>query len=135
MAWGQVAIRSHGVRVLQAIPALPPILAYHVLRGKIKGGNMLLEDLQLKDKRIFEMVMEEQDRQIKKWGVQIRHPFEWLAYTTEEHGELAEAISEFVYREGLQSNVIKEAIQEATLCLKIAEMLLNYDKPIIPQTR
>ncbi len=94
-----------------------------------------MTDLELKDPRIFEMVKEEQDRQIAKWGIQDRHPFEWLAYATEEHGELAQAISEFVYRGGLQSAVVKEAIQAATLHLKIAEMFLNYDRPITPQTR
>lgn len=84
-----------------------------------------MEDLLLKDKRIFEMVMEENNRQLNKWGIQDRSPFEWLAYTTEELGELSEAISEYVYRGGLQSAVVKEAIQSATLCLKIAEMFLN----------
>lgn len=84
-----------------------------------------MKDLLLKDKRIFEMVMEENNRQVTKWGVQDRHPFEWLAYTTEEIGELSEAILECVYRGGLQSAVVNEAIQSATLLLKIAEMFLN----------
>lgn len=47
----------------------------------------------------------------------------WLTYTTEELGELAEAISEHIYRDGNREHIIKEAIQTATLCLKIAEMV------------
>ena len=100
-----------------------------------------MKDLELKDPNIFEMVMAEQDRQIAKWGIQDRHPFEWLAYATEEHGELAQAISDFVYNRGLQSAVVKEAIQAATLHLKIAEMFLNFEYPYkkklepIPPTR
>lgn len=74
------------------------------------------------------MVREESLRQIRKWGVQDRDPFEWLAYTTEELGELSRAICEWwYYRGGLQSAVIKEAIQTATLCLKIAEMFRSLE--------
>lgn len=80
-------------------------------------GFIGLEELILK-------VKEESDKQIKKWGIQSRSPFEWLTYTTEELGELAEAISEKYYRNGSYDEVIKEAIQTATLSLKIAEMYL-----------
>ena len=82
-------------------------------------------DQELKDKKIFEIVKCESDRQIKKWGIQHRTLFEWLAYTTEELGELAKAISEEHYRDGAKGDIIKEAIQTATLCLKIAEMVKN----------
>ncbi|OPY74738.1 MAG: hypothetical protein A4E64_02160 [Syntrophorhabdus sp. PtaU1.Bin058] len=84
-----------------------------------------MKDLELKDPRLFEMVMEEHKRQIKKWGIQNVHPFAWLAYATEEHGEIAEAIIEFIGGRGPQSAVVKEAIREATLNLKIAEIFLN----------
>ena len=84
-----------------------------------------MKDLLLKDERVFEMVMEENARQLEKWSIQDRWSFEWLAYVTEEVGELAKAISEYEYRGGLQSAVVKEAIQSATLLLKIAEMFLN----------
>ncbi len=83
-----------------------------------------MKDLQLKDKYVFVMVEAESKRQVEKWGIQNRTPFEWLAYTTEELGELSEAISEWSYRGKLGANVVKEAIQTATLCLKIAEMFL-----------
>ena len=84
-----------------------------------------MKDLELRDPHLYGMVKEESRRQIAKWGIQNVDPFEWLAYTTEELGELSYAISEWQYRGGLQSNVVKEAIQTATLCLKIAEMFIK----------
>jgi NTP pyrophosphatase (non-canonical NTP hydrolase) len=68
--------------------------------------------------------------QLQKWGVQTHSPFEWLTYTTEELGELAKAISEHVYRNGRLEDVIKEAIQTATLALKIAEMAYLKTDPL-----
>lgn len=97
-------------------------IKYRIWESKMK-------DLQLKDERIYRMVRDESIRQILKWGIQDRHPFEWLAYLTEEQGELAKAISEFEYRKGLQSEVVNEAIQTATLSLKIAEIFLNLEVP------
>jgi len=84
-----------------------------------------MKDLELKNRYILGMVREESNRQIHKWGIQDRESFEWLTYTTEELGELAKAISEHCYRNGLPSNVVKEAIQVATLALKIAEMYIE----------
>ena len=71
-----------------------------------------------------ESVENENRRQIAKWGVQVRSPFEWLAYLTEEVGELSEAICDRVYQRGKDGtgDVYKEAIEVATLALKIAEM-------------
>ena len=64
----------------------------------------------------------ESDHQIIKWGIQTHTLFEWLNYTLEELGELAKAISEHEYRSGTKKEIYDEAIQTATLCLKIAEM-------------
>jgi hypothetical protein len=86
-----------------------------------------MKDLELINPELFEMVKEESLRQIRKWGIQEHDSFEWLAFTTEEHGELSKAISEWYFRRGLISDVVKEAIQEATLCLKIAEMFMALD--------
>ncbi len=74
-------------------------------------------------KELFDMVLVENDRQLDKWGVQHHTPFEWLTYAA-ELGELAKAISEHEYREGDWRDVVDEAIQVATLALKIAEMYL-----------
>uniref|UniRef100_A0A6H1ZF24 dATP/dGTP diphosphohydrolase N-terminal domain-containing protein n=1 Tax=viral metagenome TaxID=1070528 RepID=A0A6H1ZF24_9ZZZZ len=67
-------------------------------------------------------IQNENERQLLKWGIQTHSPFEWLTYTTEELGELAQAILEHEYRDGTKEAVVKEAIQVATLALKIAEM-------------
>ena len=68
------------------------------------------------------IIQEESLSQIQKWGVQTHTLFEWLAYTTEELGELAQAIAENEYRGGAREGIVSEAIQVATLALKIAEM-------------
>ena len=71
---------------------------------------------------LIKMIKDEHEHQLKKWGVQ-EHGFnEWLNFTMEELGELAEAISEHKYRKGSKGNIVYEAIQVATLALKIAEM-------------
>ena len=60
--------------------------------------------------------------QISLHGVQVRSAFEWITYTVEELGSLAKAIGEYEYRNGSRKEVFKEAIQVATLSLKIAEI-------------
>ena len=83
-------------------------------------------DLGLRDEEwITQKVRDESDFQIAKWGIQTHSAFEWLTYTMEELGELADAISEHEYRDGTKEHVVHEAIQVATLALKIAEM---YEK-------
>jgi|TARA_R100000093_G_scaffold69818_2_gene42281 NTP pyrophosphatase (non-canonical NTP hydrolase) len=67
-------------------------------------------------------VMAENERQLFKWGVQTRTPAEWHLFLSEEVGELAEAIAEHQFRQGSKNHVVSEAIQVATLALKIAEM-------------
>lgn len=74
--------------------------------------------------KLFTDVELESKKQVKKWGVQTHSLFEWQNYTTEELGELAKAISEHQYRNGNWQDIYKEAIQVATLSLKIAEMIL-----------
>jgi len=84
-----------------------------------------MKDLGIIDRSLFERVYAESERQIMKWGIQDRTPFEWITYITEEVGELAEAIQDNEYRDGSARAVISEAIQAATLCLKVAEMYLH----------
>lgn len=81
-----------------------------------------MKDLCLATGKVVPLVYIENHRQLGKWGARDHHPFAWLAFTLEELGELSEAISEHLYREGLAEDVIKEAIEVATLALKIAEM-------------
>lgn len=71
---------------------------------------------------LVEQVFLEHEKQVSKWGVQDRTSFEWLTFLAEEVGELAEAIAEYEYRGAPSTEIFKEAIQVATLALKIAEM-------------
>jgi len=73
---------------------------------------------------LFNKVLNENQRQLKKWGVQDRTPEQWLMFATEELGETAKAIAEHKWRGGSADDVIEEAIQTTTLCLKIAEMYM-----------
>lgn len=73
------------------------------------------------DALIFQITTEHFS-QIRKWGVQTHSAFEWFTYTAEELGSLAKAIGEYEYRNGPKERIISEAIQVATLALKIAEM-------------
>jgi len=83
--------------------------------------KMLWTDLGILNKDCRSL-LEENERQLKKWGRQTRTPFEWLAYLTEEVGELAKAISEVIYRNGALESVSREAVQVSALALKIAVM-------------
>lgn len=74
---------------------------------------------------LFSMIEDENIRQLNKWGVQNRTPFEWYTYLAEEFGEVGKAIAEHVYRKGNDKEIIEECIQVATLSLKIAEMYMN----------
>lgn len=76
----------------------------------------------INDSWILKKIINESQLQIMKWGIQTHSAFEWLTYTTEELGSLAKAIGEYEYRDGTKEKVVSEAIQVATLALKIAEM-------------
>ena len=81
-----------------------------------------MRDLCFRNADLMGLIGDENIRQIKKWGIQNRLPSEWIMFATEEMGETAKAIGEWNYRYGLAENVVKEAVQTATLMLKIAEM-------------
>lgn len=81
-----------------------------------------MKDQELRKLPFVDLVIDESEKQIGKWGIQTHTPFEWMTITTEELGELAKAIADFEHRDGDKKDIIKEAIQTATLCLKIAEM-------------
>ncbi len=81
-----------------------------------------MKDLCFRKIDLLGEIGDENIRQIDKWGIQDHEPFEWLGFATEELGETAKAIGEWSYRGGFAEDVVKEAIQTATLMLKIAEM-------------
>lgn len=81
------------------------------------------EDQKLQDlATLIRMVLDENRRQLSKWGIQDHTSFAWMTILAEEAGSVAKAIGEFEYRGGAASKVVNEAIQVATLALKIAEM-------------
>jgi len=87
--------------------------------------HLIIKDNELKEMDLLNaMVEEENQSQLKKWGVQEHTPFQWLCYLTEEVGELAQAIAEDFHRERNNKQVYEEAIQVSTLALKIAEMYI-----------
>ena len=94
----------------------------------IKKGMLVLDenfglvDAGLSDD-IWRQLQNEDMSQIAKWGFQKHGIFQWLAFITEELGELSEAISEYVYRDGDIDDIRKEAVQVATLAAKVAEMI------------
>ena len=78
------------------------------------------------DKSVFirSLITTEGKKQVRKWGCQDRYLVEWMNFLTEEVGELAQAISEYMYRGASLENVMKEAVQVATLAIKIIKMTL-----------
>jgi NTP pyrophosphatase (non-canonical NTP hydrolase) len=93
-------------------------------KGRILMGRTWYDkftDFGLKD-GIFHLVREEDQKQRAKWGGQCHTPAEWLMFLNEETGELAEAIADWWFRDGELQAIELEAIQAATLALKIAQM-------------
>lgn len=74
-------------------------------------------------KELMSLVYSENLAQISKWGVQEHNLFLWGNFLAEEVGELHTAIAEFNFRNGSREDIEKEAVQVATLALKIAEMV------------
>ncbi len=64
--------------------------------------------------------------QLMKWGNQTFTPDRWMLILTEEIGELSKAVLEARYGGDL-ADVHCEAVQCATLCLKIAVMAKEKD--------
>ena len=90
-----------------------------------KKAQMYLQDSGL-DNETFDMIAAEDMEQIKKWGYQYHSIWEWFGFTTEEIGELSAAIAEEQFRGGSLDDVIKEAVQIATLALKMAKMVKEW---------
>jgi len=89
---------------------------------------------------LMDMIVNEHQRQCDKFGRQRHSLPTWLTIAAEEHGELAKAINEFRLAKLPTNNhliaIKKEAIQAATVCLKIADFMIqeqesrrNHAKP------
>ncbi len=68
-------------------------------------------------------VEKENINQVNKWGIQTHSMYKWVTITAEEFGSIAKAILDED-----EDRTYKEAIQVATLCLKIAEMIKAHKK-------
>jgi len=87
--------------------------------------EMIFEDPGISKYDIF-LIEKESARQFELHGIQRASPFEWLSYLVEEVGELAKAITEFDRGMEFKAKISEEAIQVATLALKIAKMAEGY---------
>lgn len=74
---------------------------------------------------ICDAVIAEGDRQISLHGIQTRTLSEWMLFLTEEVGELSSAIQDVEYWNKDTEEIKKEAIQVATLALKIANFFMG----------
>lgn len=81
-----------------------------------------LTDFGLDDTGFAGLIEKEDEAQVAKWNYQTHSAFEWLAFITEELGELSEAISNCKFREGDKEAIVAEAVQVATLAIKVAVM-------------
>ena len=71
------------------------------------------------------LLQHEDDNQMCTWGIQKHAPAIWMLILSEEVGELAKTILEHEV-DGLNpEDIQKEAIQVATLALKIAKMAVE----------
>lgn len=74
---------------------------------------------------IKQMVQEENRKQLDKWGIQQHTLTTWHTILSEEVGSLAKAVLCHEFGNGEKKDIVKEAIQVATLALKIAETVKN----------
>ena len=89
---------------------------------------MIIEDNQFDKEKdyIFQMIENENQHQLEKWGIQKKHVFEWVAWTAEEFGELIKGLNELNYeRTSDFDSVITEGIQTMTLLTKIISGLIH----------
>jgi len=89
---------------------------------------MILEDRQLYNSAyLFKQVLKESERQVELHGIGKKYIHSWLAILAEEFGELSKAINN--YTEGRKINyseIEQEAIEVATVALKIAESIRHF---------
>lgn len=77
---------------------------------------------------LIESVKEENRKQLAKWGIQTHTLDKWNTILAEESGETAKAILNYEGGTGDEHQIYKEAIQTATVALKIAEIALFISK-------
>lgn len=78
--------------------------------------------------RVISEAVDEGKRQERKWGVQTHSPAQWFLILGEEFGELGQAMCAAEFDGKVTSAIHDEAIQVATLALKIADMARQAEK-------
>ena len=76
-------------------------------------------------KRIIEEVLEERNRQDKKWGEQNHTAPGWGMIIGEEYGEMCKAINEFGFNPApeTEQDIYTEAIQTMASCMAMLECM------------
>jgi len=83
----------------------------------------MLEKLVKDSTGIFDDVLNERIRQVKKWGEQNHVPYKWLAITMEELGEISQAVLK-----DLPSNYREECVQLAAVVFAMIESFDRHEE-------
>ena len=94
-------------------------------RTSLTANDVVLRDEGLEFEHL-EDIMRESENQIEKWGNQEHTISQWMLFLTEELGELAEAIADFIFRNGQLSEIRTEAAQVSALALKMTVMCAQF---------
>ena len=96
-------------------------------------NSMYMDNTLVRLDELMTLVRHENKQQVLKWGVRKATAFEWMTYLTKEAGELAEAVAKHEYSKETDTQkkpkkkaIVNEAIQVATVALKIAEIYLEF---------
>lgn len=75
--------------------------------------------------KIIEKVLEERNRQDKKWGEQKHTAHVWGTIIGEEYGEMCKAINEFGFNptRKTEDDIYKEAIHTMASCMAMLECI------------
>lgn len=70
----------------------------------------------------LDLIAAEDVAQREKWGDQTHSIYKWVLILSEEVGELSKAVLESYHSDLCLRDIVKEAVQVATVALKIAWM-------------
>jgi len=81
-------------------------------------------------RKVYHLIEAEEDRQSKKLEKRgIFGAFTWLAFLSEEVGELSMALTAYFYRGSEdRKNIVRQAVQVAALAIKFAEIYGDDDE-------
>lgn len=84
-----------------------------------------VEEVQDQNEKIIPEILKETSRSHNKFGVQDRHPLEWLAILSEEHGEASKEVVEYSMAGSIEAlvNLRTELIQVAAVAINFISSL------------